>query len=94
MTVSRYLVALTVLVLPLGGCKLLRTDCHKPEPYQKATSGPPLKVPPGLDAPDTKAALRIPELHDTPPPRGPKEPCLDAPPKYTPPPAPVHKPPS
>jgi uncharacterized lipoprotein len=94
MTVSRYLLALVVLVLPLTGCKLLRTDCHKPEPYQKATGVALLKVPPGLDAPDTKAALRIPELHEAPRVRGPKEPCLDEPPKYTPPPTPVHKPPS
>jgi len=94
MIVPRSLLLLALLGLPLTGCKLLRTNCHKPEPYQQSTSLPPLKVPPGLDAPDTKGSLRIPELHEAAHVRGPKEPCLDEPPKYIPPPAPVHKPPS
>ncbi len=48
-----------------------------------ATSVPPLKIPPGLDAPDTTSALRLPALNEPPPPaRGRKDPCLDDPPSF------------
>jgi len=40
-------------------------------------------VPPGLDAPDTTNALRLPVLNEpAPPPRGAKQPCLDEPPPF------------
>ena len=75
-------------LLALGGCKTIHhftrgNSCNKPQPYMKATSIPPLKVPEGLDAPDTSHALDVPKL-DTPapPPRTPKDPCLSAPPSF------------
>ncbi|MGH8259408.1 MAG: hypothetical protein ACREUG_06925 [Steroidobacteraceae bacterium] len=79
--------------LVLAGCHrgLLRDHaCNKPQPYDSAQSITPLKVPPGIDAPDTHAALQIPALNEpAPPPRGLREPCLDEPPSYaTPAPAP------
>jgi len=49
---------------------------------------PPLKIPSGLDAPDTTNALRLPPLNEpAPAPRKGKQPCLDEPPpfKVTPP---------
>ncbi len=50
----------------------------------KATSVPPLRVPVGIEPPDTKSALQIPALNEPAlPPRGPKDPCLDEPPKFT-----------
>ena len=77
---------LLVLLLPLaGGCHVFRSAsakaCHSPQPYQKAQTVPPLKIPPGLDAPDTTNALRMPTLNEPPPtPRKGAQPCLDEPP--------------
>ena len=74
------------LALALGGCKVLRSttnSCHKTQPYMSASSVAPLKIPPGLDVPDTTNALRIPDLKEpAPPARKGKEPCLDEPPAY------------
>jgi uncharacterized lipoprotein len=80
--------ALLLLILPLiGGCHLFRgasaKACHGSQPYQKAQNVPPLKMPPGLEAPDTTNALRLPALNDPgPPPRTGKQPCLDEPPPF------------
>ncbi len=71
----------------LAGCSLVAVDCHKPGVYAEAQSIAPLRVPAGLDAPDTKSALKVPDLTQPERPRGPNEPCLDAPPRYTAPPA-------
>ncbi len=71
--------------LLLGGCKALRAggSCNKPQPYMAATSVPPLKIPAGLDAPETNNALKLPTLKEpTPPPRTKKDPCLDEPPSF------------
>jgi len=80
----------------LSGCHVFRgasaKACHGAQPYQKAQSAPPLKIPPGVDAPDTTNALRLPALNEpAPPPRKGKQPCLDEPPpfKVTQPPAKV-----
>ena len=80
--------ALLLLMLPLiGGCHLFRgasaKACHGPQSYQKAQSVPPLKMPPGLEAPDTTNALHLPALNEpAPPPRTGKQPCLDEPPPF------------
>jgi uncharacterized lipoprotein len=85
---------LTGVVTLLGGCRALHGAgaCHKPQPYMAATSVPPLKIPEGLDAPDTANALKLPALNEPPPPpRTAKQPCLDEPPPFKvakPPPAP------
>ena len=75
-------------VLPLfallSGCHMLRSkSCHGTQPYQQAKSVPPLAVPPGLDAPDTTNALRLPTLNEPPPPprRG-APPSRDEPPPF------------
>jgi uncharacterized lipoprotein len=72
------------LLLLLGGCKTLRgaSSCNKPQPYMAATSVPPLKIPAGLDAPDTANALKLPTLNEPVPPRSKKDPCLDEPPSF------------
>jgi hypothetical protein len=79
-----------VLCALASGCKVLRPSCHKPAVYQSAGTGDALKIPPGLEAPDTTQALRIPELKEpAPPPRKEGDPCLDGPPPFaTPKPAP------
>jgi uncharacterized lipoprotein len=84
----RNVVLLTVVGLALGGCHSIRhytQSCNKDtDGYMKATNVAPIKVPAGVDAPDTRSALQIPVLNEpAPPPRGPKDPCLDAPPKFT-----------
>jgi uncharacterized lipoprotein len=72
------------VLLALGGCKSLSANsCHGKQPYTQAQSVPPLKVPTGLDSPDTASALRIPALNEPPPPpRHGKDPCLDEPPPF------------
>jgi uncharacterized lipoprotein len=81
-------ILLLLLLSPLvGGCHFFRSAsakaCHSPQPYQKAQSVPPLKIPSGLDAPDTTNALHLPTLKEPgPPPRSGKQPCLDEPPPY------------
>jgi hypothetical protein len=84
----RNVIVLALLGLALGGCHTLhsmtRSCSSDTGTYLQATSTPPLRVPLGIDPPDTKSALQIPVLNEPPlPPRGPKDPCLDEPPKYT-----------
>jgi uncharacterized lipoprotein len=71
----------------LCGCSLfvkMTPDCHSSQDYRKAYSSPPLKVPAGLDTPNTASALVIPTVELAPPAPGPKEQCLDVPPRYKP----------
>ena len=69
--------------LPLASCGILPnaySGCDKVRPYQSAKSVPPLSVPQGADLPDTRQAMKIPEV------RTPALPddgrCLDHPPSY------------
>ena len=77
----------------LSGChwvsNRLNPDCHTRQEYQHAQQAAPLKVPEGLDTPNTQGALVIPTTDVAPPPPGPKDACLDQPPHYTP--APTNK---
>ena len=71
----------------MSGCHMfskLTPDCHTRQDYQNALSAPPLKVPPGLDSPNTAGALVIPTVTDVPPPPGRKDACYDVPPRYKP----------
>lgn len=70
--------------LPIGGCGWLPdayTGCEEARPYQSASQVEPLRVPAGADQPDTRNALRIPELNL---PELPVEPgtCLEHPPSF------------
>ncbi|HET9391208.1 MAG TPA: hypothetical protein VFO44_16290 [Steroidobacteraceae bacterium] len=68
---------------PLRALRNVRGSCHDVQPYTKAQSIAPLRIPAGLDAPDTSNALHVPALNEpAPPPRGPKDPCLDSPPAF------------
>ena len=71
-------------LLLLNGCHFLRGgSCTRSQAYTSATSVAPLKIPSGLDAPDTTNALRLPALNEPPPPaRNSKDPCLDYPPSF------------
>jgi uncharacterized lipoprotein len=69
----------------LSGCHIfskLNPDCHVKQEYQHALQVPPLKVPPGLDSPNTAGALVIPTVENAPPPPGPHDLCYDVPPRY------------
>ena len=75
-------------LLPAAGCATLRHG-HKGQPKcrEPAISGdirnmPALRVPPGLDAPDTRNAVKVPPLPETARARLPDEPCLSDPPSF------------
>ncbi len=79
--------ALAVVLPVLGGCHALHAarvaSCYKPQPYQQAGTVAPLRIPAGLDTPDTAQALVVPALKGpVPPPPKLGQPCLDAPPSY------------
>ncbi|HEY7377305.1 MAG TPA: hypothetical protein VH542_01325 [Steroidobacteraceae bacterium] len=78
----RWLAPLVVGAAALAGCK--STSCDAPPDYGTGESIPPLNVPAGLDAPDTRNALKVPELKTPDRPRTDVEGCLDAPPSYFP----------
>jgi len=86
MKLLKSLLLLAPLGLLLSGCHPFRHfayACHKKQSYEQATSVAPLKIPPGLDAPDTTNALHLPALNEPAPPvRQGKQPCLDEPPPY------------
>ena len=84
MSLDRVLMSIAAAAL-LSGCHMfskLTPDCHAPQDYRRATQVAPLKVPPGLDSPNTQGALVIPTVDLAPPPPGPKDACLDVPPRY------------
>ncbi len=86
------LTGLCVAAVLLNGCHLIhgyQTNCHKPQEYQRAVQLAPLKVPAGLDSPNTQGALVIPTVENTALPPGPHDACLDTPPRYKP--APTNK---
>ncbi len=90
MKTHRRLVAVLGAAAGLAGCHPfsgLRPDCHRPQDYQRAVQVAPLQVPAGLDAPNVRGALVIPAVSGNLVEPGPKEHCLDEPPKYVPAPA-------
>ena len=86
MSLDRVLMLIAAAALA-SGCHLfgkLTPDCHTPQEYQRAGQVAPLKVPDGLDSPNTQGAMLIPPQALAPPPPGPKDTCLDVPPRYKP----------
>ena len=80
----------------LSGCfKSKMVSCNQTnKDYAGAKDLPPLQAPPGLDAPDTRNALRVPPLNTPERPRAKDEPCLSAPPPYSTKPVESPKPPT
>lgn len=77
-------ITLAAVAAAAGGCNLLPdayTSCSRAQPYQSAETLAPLKVPAGSDLPDTRNALRIPDVTATERPRDGKA-CIDHPPSY------------
>jgi len=83
LTLRIVLVAVLPAVL-LGACRSGRpASCAKPGIYTEAQSVPPLRIPTGLEAPDTRGAMRIPELNEPEVPLPKTAPCIDSPPRYS-----------
>jgi hypothetical protein len=70
--------------LALGACRHGPAACAKPGIYEQAQSIAPLRIPTGLEAPDTRGALRVPDLNEPAVARPAGSPCLDQPPRYSP----------
>ena len=95
LTLAPVLLALLATTLTIAGCNPFRRHssadelCKEPEGYAHAKEAKTLVIPAGLESPDTRNALRIPDL-STPEPPGRKkgQGCLDEPPNYTLPPKP------
>ena len=72
--------------LALAGCSWMHrnrvSSCREDTVVIEARNLPPLKVPPGLDAPDTRNAIKVPELAEPERARSAHEPCLSRPPSY------------
>ncbi len=85
MSLDRVLMLVAAAAL-MSGCHMFssKSDCRSQQEYQRAAQVPPLKVPSGLDTPNTQGALVIPTVDLAPPPPGPKDACLDVPPRYKP----------
>lgn len=77
----RVIGAVVMLAASAAGCRTY--SCDAP-PSGTGDSIPPLEVPAGLEPPDTRNALKIPELAEPEPPRTEADGCLDAPPSYFP----------
>ena len=58
--------------------------CSEPSNTGNDDSIPPLEIPAGFDPPDTRNALKIPELTEPERPRTELEGCLEEPPPYFP----------
>ena len=75
------------LLLSLSGCSWMHHGKHSARCREPAVGGdaqnmPPLKVPPGLDAPDTRNSIKVPPLDEPERPRATGEPCLSMPPSF------------
>jgi len=67
----------------VSGCKSRMASCSQDDKeYSGAQELPPLQAPPGLDAPNTRNALKVPPLDTPEMKRGKNEPCLDIPPPF------------
>jgi uncharacterized lipoprotein len=69
----------------LSGCFRSRlSHCSQSDKdYAGAVELPPLQAPEGLEAPNTRNALKVPPLNTPERVRGKDEPCLDIPPPFT-----------
>jgi len=71
------------LLAGLAGCSGASSkSCNKPREYQASKSVAPLQVPEGLDTPDQRARIVIPESRVTVAEPPADRPCLERPPDY------------
>jgi len=77
-------IVLLIGLLALSGCGLFKPtyeSCEETPAYAGARDLPALRVPEGVDAPDTRNALKIPDVTTPERPLGGR--CIDAPPPYS-----------
>ena len=83
MRMSVVLISSVLAIAVLPGCKSHGATCKQDnKDYVGAKEMPPLKAPPGLEAPDTRNGLKVPPLNTPERVRAKSEPCLDAPPPF------------
>ena len=89
MTPTRGAVRILCLLLAavsLSSCARLglrsRAACREPQLPANLVNNAPLKVGPGMDLPETRNAVRVPELKEPEKPRSRTDPCLSRPPAY------------
>lgn len=88
--VCMMVVLLAAAVSVTAGCNPFRDKaskanelCKEPEALKTTPDNPALKIPAGLESPDTRNALRIPPLNTpVPPTRTKGQGCLDEPPSF------------
>jgi len=84
-TLSR-MACLSLAALALSGCSWRHrnrvSSCRENTVVTEAKNLPALKVPPGLDTPDTRNAIKVPELAEPERAHSKHEPCLSRPPSY------------
>jgi len=77
---------LLLAALSLASCSRLglsnKAACREPQIPANPGNNALLKVGPGLDLPDTRSAIRVPELKEPEKPRSKTDPCLSRPPTY------------
>jgi hypothetical protein len=83
--VLRAALVLTLCVASSGCARWFAGTCAQPGDFAGAVDNAQLKIPPGLSAPDTRAAMPIPPLSEPERPKSAETVCLDAPPPYAPP---------
>jgi uncharacterized lipoprotein len=76
-------VALVAVAVTLSACGAFRVTCNDMSTYAASEELSPLKVPAGLEAPDTRTALKIPALNEPERVRTESEGCLESPPAYS-----------
>ena len=88
-TVSGALILCCAMLPLLSGCAIpffhrhnKDAGCREKPFVQNTENRPPLKIPEGMDAPDTRSAIRVPELDTPERVRAKNEPCLSRPPNY------------
>jgi uncharacterized lipoprotein len=88
---SRRALVLVLLIGGLNACSWIpwvhhssnsRNGCKEPQVDPRAQSLPQLQVPTGLDPPDTRTGVRVPQLAEPETPRAATDPCLTRPPPY------------
>jgi uncharacterized lipoprotein len=78
---------LAIALFALSGCSWMHhgkrsAKCREPAVGGEAKNMPPLQVPSGLDAPDTRNAIKVPPLDEPERPHAKGDPCLSMPPNF------------
>ncbi len=80
------MLCLLLAVASLTSCSWMgfkgRAACREPQLPASLGNNAPLKVGAGQDLPDTRNAVRVPELNEPERPRSKSDPCLSRPPAY------------